>query len=656
MDSHDQSRHPYPAVMEWPYPVNYGVENEVAVDVLVLGGGLSGCSAAISAAKKGLKVAIVEKGCTVHSGAGGAGIDHWHEACTNPACKVSPEEYAQASIDILNGYKCGIGIYITCRESYDTLLELEQMGLKIRDTDDEFKGAPFRDDKTKHIFAYDYDSKYCITIWGSSLKEVLSKECKRLGVAIYDRIAFTSLLSEGGRQGSRIIGATGVSVRTGEFFIFRSKATVLCSGGESRLWYFSSEQSGLYSSDKPGHVVGEGYAAAWKAGAEVSLFEKSAPLNTGGLAGVDIVAYYGGFWDAEWRPCTMVDATGKEVPWVDRDGNPLTGVEQRSRPAPGQKFFLPHCFVLPSAAFVSNKDTTRRYASPQIARGLRKRLAKGDFSAPLYADLPSMPEHERRAIFGLHMAQEGRTWIGYRMLTQAGFNPDKHMLQSYPVDLLPRQRTLFFDSGGLLTDWSLGSNLEGLYVAGEALVTSVGAAHACATGRYAGRNAAEWALGVKQARVPRKQVLAEKNRVYAPIQRKGGMDWKELNMGICQIMQVYCGDIRNEDSLQVGLKWVEELQEQEAASVYARNPHELARVLEALSLVTLAEMVMHASLARKASSLWLDFRRSDYPEVDPPEWHKWVTAKLADGRVETRDLPIGFWGDLKENYETHGCL
>jgi len=37
-------------------------------------------------------------------------------------------------------------------------------------------------------------------------------------------------------------------------------------------------------------------------------------------------------------------------------------------------------------------------------------------------------------------------------------------------------------------------------------------------------------------------------------------------------MQVYCSDVRNEESLRIGLKWLEELNEQEAATVRARIP------------------------------------------------------------------------------------
>ena len=40
---------------QWPYENEYGQTETVESDVLVLGGGLAGCFAAISAARKGKK-------------------------------------------------------------------------------------------------------------------------------------------------------------------------------------------------------------------------------------------------------------------------------------------------------------------------------------------------------------------------------------------------------------------------------------------------------------------------------------------------------------------------------------------------------------------------------------------------------------------------
>ena len=40
------------AAMEWPHPVDYNKENQVDTDVLMVGGGIAGCHAAINAANR----------------------------------------------------------------------------------------------------------------------------------------------------------------------------------------------------------------------------------------------------------------------------------------------------------------------------------------------------------------------------------------------------------------------------------------------------------------------------------------------------------------------------------------------------------------------------------------------------------------------------
>ena len=79
----------------WPYDVDYEREREIETDVLVIGGGIAGCWAAISAARNGVRVALVEKGDTIRSGAGGPGCDHWCQCPGNPHSKVDPDEWAK---------------------------------------------------------------------------------------------------------------------------------------------------------------------------------------------------------------------------------------------------------------------------------------------------------------------------------------------------------------------------------------------------------------------------------------------------------------------------------------------------------------------------------------------------------------------------------
>ncbi len=178
--------------LKWPYANEFGQEELVTSDVLVLGGGLAGCFAAIAAARHGQKVVLVEKGATKRSGSAGTGFDHWESACTNPCSKVTAKEIAEAYVDEQDHLSNGIAHYICCEEGWDRLADLETFGGKIRDTEDEFKGAEFRDEKTKLMFAYDYKNKFTIRIWGTTFKPAMEKECRRLGVKIVDRVMVTS--------------------------------------------------------------------------------------------------------------------------------------------------------------------------------------------------------------------------------------------------------------------------------------------------------------------------------------------------------------------------------------------------------------------------------------------------------------------------------
>ena len=136
---------------------------------------------------------------------------------------------------------------------------------------------------------------------------------------------------------------------------------------------------------------------------------------------------------------------------------------------------------------------------------------------------------------------------------------------------------------------------------------------------------------------------AESARVYAPLKQKdNGIGWKEYNAAIARIMQDYCGKYKNETTLNLGLRLLDDLREAEGSEAYVANPHELGRLLECYSLVTLGEMVMHASLTREASSVYMDFCRLDYPELDPSEWQKFLPISLKDDQVISRELPFDF--------------
>jgi succinate dehydrogenase/fumarate reductase flavoprotein subunit len=646
----------YAELNEWPYPVNYGKENEISADVLIIGGGIAGCHAAINAAKMGAKVAVVEKATVMRSGAGGAGVDHWHLACTNPASRITPEEMMNVLKSTFGDYGYGefgngIAAYISSKESYSALLDVEKMGIKVRDVDDLFVGAPFRDEKTKLLFAYDYDNRFCIRVQACGVKPALYNELKRLGVQMYERIIVTGLLNEGGKSGNRVVGAMGVSMHTGEFYIFKSKAVIVSTAKPAGLWIFSTELRGAGALAEPNHTA-ESFAMMWDSGVEFTMMEASGTnMQTGGFGNLP---YSTGNCHNTWFACTLVDANGKEIPWVDKNGKILGSVEERYHCAPGQRAFV--------------------YDGPRIIPDLPERIAKGEFVLPLYADLPGMPEHERRVIWGLMVGNEGKTRIPvYLTLQKWGFDPDKDMLQAtmQPPDLYtwgawwkgygPRHyRGLM--GGGPIFDWDLKTNIEGLFAAGSTLACGANHAGSATTGRYAGRKAAKYAANAPDPIISRIQADTEKSRIYAPANRKEGMGWKELKAGLTRIMQDYCGEHKNKESLTIGLRMLDSIEESEIASACARNPHELGRMLEVKASVTVGKIIMEASLARKASSKRLGFSRLDYPQNDPSEWNKYLTIRQVNGSVRTGELPLNYWllspnaPSYEENYRKHSEL
>jgi succinate dehydrogenase/fumarate reductase flavoprotein subunit len=621
----------------WPYPIRFDQEQEIDTDVLVIGGGIAGCWAAISAARQGLQVTLVEKGDTVRSGAGGPGCDHWCDAPANPLSRVTPDDWAQHMAK--RPYSNGIGIQIQCREDFDTLLEMEQMGGKIRDTENEYAGAEGRDEKTKFMISPRYGTIHSylpdpgmgepnfnppdernnvvIRVWGSTFKPALKKECRRLGVRIYDRVMGTSLLTENGVQGARVVGATGLNARTGEFLIFKSKAAILATAGGGSIWLMSMELGG-YCNMHSRTMSGDGTVMAWKAGAELTKMESTGMVM---IATGFKHKWYSGAGDASYENVPIVDAKGRRLPY------PIQGWVDAGAMVP----------------------------APGVEAKIREGIMKGEYELPFYGDFPSMPEVERNATWKLMLGEESTTRVIIDTLNKAGFDPSRDLLQSYKFiegQSLPQWRDAGY-GGGLMVDWDLKTSLDGLYAAGTQMFSPEDHSYAAATGRYAGRKAAAYVREIGESKISREQIEIEKARVYAPVKRASGIEWKELHAGIARVMQYYVSEFKTESLFKMGLNALEKIEDVSVPLLFALDPHKLMRSLEDVSMLQYAKIIIQASLARKASSIPLNFQRIDYPAPDPPEWNKFLTIKQENNRIKIGELPATFWGDMKQHYEAH---
>ena len=646
---------------EWPYEVNYGRENTVESDVLVVGGGVAGCRAAIAALKAGATVAVADRGFSKRSGAGGAGVDHWHGAVTNPCSKITPKMYSEAAMEVTDGYTNGMARYIVGKEGWDAVQEIEKMGVQIRDEDDEFKGSLFRDDETKLMFAYDIVNRHCLRIYGYSIKPCVDREMRRLGAKVYDRICITALLTEDGKQGTRAIGAMGIHDRTGEFYIFKAKSVVIATGGGARLWYFAPEITESQTMSDM-NQTGAGQTIAWKAGAELVMLES---MGHARLSGAGYAPYSTGNCDNTYQGAPIVDATGKQIPHADAFGNLLTEERQIFEPSDPEKYVIGHGIMLDHGKDKGYKITGM---DPKIGEKIRS----GEYKLPFYTDFTILSKESRDIIFRMMLAHEGKCRVPiYKNFTQAGFDPAHDLLQypvadygKYPINSswgAPVNTPANWRSGGggLLTDWRFQStSLPGLFGAGGSPLFGAGChGESQTSGRYAGRQAAVFAGENPAVEPDRAQIDSEKARVYAPIGRKGGdVGWKELNYALARVMQDYCGDMLTEEILELGIKRLDDLLTTEGERTYVTNPHELARLNECFNLIEKGKAHMQAAKARKCSLSVLNFNRIDYPEVDPPEWHCHMALSQKDGKVRARKVPVDYYlqepysSDLEENY------
>ncbi|MGD0102177.1 MAG: hypothetical protein ABSC60_17710, partial [Acidobacteriota bacterium] len=364
-------------------------------------------------------------------------------------------------------------------------------------------------------------------------------------------------------------------------------------------------------------VSGDGIAMAWRAGAEFTLMERSGVM---GIAPGFKHRWYTGAGDASYENVLLVDADGKELPIVTEPG-------------------------------WGKKDVDRMGFG---WAAIREHVLKGEYALPFYGDFPSMPEIERKAVWNMLLEEECTGKIIVDTYTESGFDPGKDQLQNYALiegSSPPQWREA--NGGGLVIDWDLKTSLDGLYAAGTQLFSPGDHSFAAATGRYAGRKAAAYALKADRTVVSKDQLSREKARVYAPIKKRTGMDWKELHAGIARAMQYFCSEYKTEPLFKMGMETLQEIEEKWVSELSATDPHKLMRSLEDLSILTHAQIILHASTARKASSRFLNFQRIDFPQVDPPEWHKFITVKQENGNVKAGELLQGYCGNLKENYEAN---
>jgi len=227
-------------------------------DVLVIGGGSAGSVAAIKAkeARPDATVLVLEKANVKRSGAISMGMDGLNNAIV-PG-HATPEQYVKEITMANDGIVNQAAVLAYAVRSFTMFQELDGWGVKFQKTE----AGDFDVKKVHHKGAYVLPMPE-----GYDLKKILTRQMRRVGVKVSNRIMATRLLTHGGR----VVGALGLQTRTGAFVVIRAKAVILCCGAAGRLGLPASGY--LYGTYENPTNAGDGYSMAYHAGAELTGLE-----------------------------------------------------------------------------------------------------------------------------------------------------------------------------------------------------------------------------------------------------------------------------------------------------------------------------------------------------------------------------------------------
>lgn len=111
------------------------------------------------------------------------------------------------------------------------------------------------------------------------------------------------------------------------------------------------------------------------------------------------------------------------------------------------------------------------------------------------------------------------------------------------------------------------------------------------------------------------EVLRERESLYRPLEAEGGMDYREFEAAVRQVMNYYVGYRRNHAGMQLALEKLAFL-ERHCAELRARDWRDLMKVNESMQLVRMCQLAVAAGVERKESGRMV-YRRTDYPERNP---------------------------------------
>lgn len=618
----------------------------IETDVLIVGGGMSGCGAAYEAAywakAAGKRVTLVEKAAIERSGAVAHGLSAINcymglsdkSQFTNNK-PITLEEFVRyVNLDMMGVSREDL-VADYARNVDDSVHLFEKWGLPI-----------WKDENGK----YKREGRWQIMINGESYKPIVAEGAKKaLGEGnIYERVFISHLLLDKDDP-TKVAGAVGFDVRDPIFYVFKSKTVLLATGGATGLFRPKSTAEGMGRIWYAVFNTGSGYAAAIEAGAHTTQMEHRfipTRFKDGyGPVGAWFLLFKSKATNAEGMDYTQnTDAISQYKPYSTATPvpTPLRNHQMIEEMVNGRG---PIWMRTDEAiAKLSNGDPSK--TKKVLNEAWEDFLDMTVDQALLWAATNTEPDKTPSEIVAAEPYMMG-SHSGCAGLWVCG-----------PDDLMPEEYKKLFP-----LSYNRMTTIKGLFAIGDIAGASP---HKFSSGSFAeGRIAAKEAVRYTveqdyEPTVENNKVEEIKSKVYKPMetyeQFKEATTAEEINPNFLfpkqtlwrlqKIMDEYAGGIStwfktSESYLAEGTKRLQMLRE-DSEKVAARNLHELMRCWEMAHRITVAEAHVQHLRFRKETRWPGYYYRTDYPALDDKEWKCFSVGR--------RDPATGEWDLQKVPY------
>lgn len=550
--------------------------NVVTTDALIIGGGIAGLTAAIKIKeqRESIDVLVIDKG-----GIGWTG----QTAASGGRLWILPKD---ADLDGFAEWLVDKGQYLNNQDWVYNFIGNLYSGLN----EVAGWGVPFLLDKNGEVDIEQPPSFASPWSWAAFIPQKVNLHLKKVasakGVKMLNKIEFVDFLKKDGR----IIGAVGFSILTGEFYVFKAKATVIATG------------PGMYKNRKLFTMdAGEGIAAAYRAGTQHPHAEFATTIG-----------YVAKDFEVWKRGAVMRVLVNNQ----------------------GENFFEKY--------FPGREESYRN-----IIWAMAKEVMAG--RGPIYFDVSKDPAQLDDVVLS---AQHKWTLANGAFLSPERVLKEKGGidLRAQKAEWVP---ALSGRLGNIRVDLDCKSTLEGLWAIGDTIINGIAVEGALSANNYPGtgfplalisglkaaKSVAKSALDVPAPEVSQDEQATLKERMFAPMALKKGFEPYEAISRIQQVMvPLKYIFFREAASLKEAIGMIEKVKAEVLPNIKANDPHELAKYHEAESMTLCAEMVFRAALLRNESrGIHI---RADYPERDDKNWLKWTVIRRDGDKMALSTEPI----------------